>query len=259
MIKSIKIDLEKNKIFVETNEFSSVYEIGTPEAFNFISQAWLRCGWDNKYVYTFSWMGRPIIQLPEDIVRTQEVIYNIKPDVIIETGVAHGGSLILYASLCKAIGKGRIIGIDIEIRPHNRIAIEEHNLFDYITLVEGSSTDINIVSQVKSSLAPSDKVLIILDSNHTKEHVLAELNAYAELVSIGSYIVATDGIMKDLVSAPRSQADWDTNNPYYAAQDFLASHPEFKLEQPEWAFNESNGLSKNVTYWPGAWLQRIKT
>ena len=256
-MQSIKIDLEKNEILVEEDRGNSVYQIGTPEAFNILSQAWLRCGWDNKYVYTFSWMGRPIIQLPEDIVRTQEVIYNIKPDIIIETGVAHGGSLILYASLCKAIGKGRIIGIDIEIRPHNRTAIEEHNLFEYITLVEGSSTDINIVSQVKSSIAPSDKVLIILDSNHTREHVLAELNAYAELVSIGSYIVATDGIMKDLVSAPRSQTDWGTNNPYQAAQDFLVSHPDFKLQQPEWAFNESNGLSENVTYWPGAWLQRI--
>jgi cephalosporin hydroxylase len=256
-MQSIKIDLENNEVVVAEDRVNSVYKIGTPEAFKVLSQAWLRCGWDNKYVYTFSWMGRPIIQLPEDIVRTQEVIYNIKPDVIIETGIAHGGSLILYASLCKAMERGRIIGIDIEIRPHNRAAIEEHNLFEYITLVEGSSVDIGIVSQVKSLIKPTDKVLIILDSNHSREHVLAELNAYAELVSPGSYIVATDGIMKDLVSAPRSQSDWDTNNPYHAAQEFLATHPEFKLEQPEWAFNESNGLSENVTYWPGAWLQRI--
>ncbi|WP_310485011.1 CmcI family methyltransferase [Chamaesiphon sp. VAR_48_metabat_403] len=257
-MQSIKIDLENNEVVVEEDRVNSVYKIGTPEAFNILSQAWLRCGWDNKYVYTFSWMGRPIIQLPEDIVRTQEVIYKIEPDVIIETGIAHGGSLILYASLCKAMGRGKIIGIDIEIRSHNRAAIEEHNLFEYITLVEGSSVDTNIVSHVKSLIKPTDKVLIILDSNHSREHVLAELNAYAELVSLGSYIVATDGIMKDLVSAPRSQADWDTNNPYHAAQDFLGTHPEFKLEQPEWAFNESNGLSENVTYWPGAWLQRIK-
>ncbi|WP_309738615.1 CmcI family methyltransferase [Chamaesiphon sp. OTE_20_metabat_361] len=256
-MKSVKIDLENNEVIVEENQSNSVYKIGTPEAFNIISQTWLRCGWDNKYVYTFSWMGRPIIQLPEDIVRTQEVIYKIEPDVIIETGIAHGGSLILYASLCKAIGRGKIIGIDIEIRPHNRVAIEEHNLFEYITLVEGSSVNTDIVSQVKSLIKPTDKVLIILDSNHSREHVLAELNAYAELVSLGSYIVATDGIMKDLVSAPRSQADWGTNNPYHAAQEFLATHPEFRLEQPKWEFNESNGLSENVTYWPGAWLQRI--
>jgi cephalosporin hydroxylase len=257
-MKSIKIDLENNEIVVEDNQSNSVYQIGTPQAFNILSQVWLRCGWDNKYVYTFSWMGRPIIQLPEDIIRTQEVIYNIKPDVIIETGIAHGGSLILYASLCKAIGKGRIIGIDIEIRPHNRVEIEKHDLFEYITLIEGSSVDIDVVSQVKALTKPNDKILVILDSNHTRQHVLAELNAYAELVSVGSYIVATDGIMKDLVSAPRSQSDWDTNNPYQAAQDFLVFHPEFKLQQPEWAFNESKGLSENVTYWPGAWLQRIE-
>ena len=255
-MKSIKIDLENSEVIVQQTEDTVTYKLGTPEAFACISQAWLRCGWDNKYVYTFSWLGRPIIQLPEDILRIQEVIYQVKPDVIIETGVAHGGSLILYASLCKGMGKGRVIGIDIEIRPHNRKAIEEHELFEYITLIEGSSVAPDVVSQVKSLVATEQKILVLLDSNHTKDHVLGELNAYAELVSLGSYIVATDGIMKDLVGAPRSQPDWDQNNPYVAAQEFLKEHPEFVLEQPTWLFNESNSLSGNVTYWPGAWLKR---
>jgi cephalosporin hydroxylase len=157
------------------------------------------------------------------------------------------------------MNKGRVIGIDIEIRPHNRKAIEEHELFEYITLIEGSSVAPDVVSQVKSLVTTEQKILVLLDSNHTKDHVLAELNAYADLVSLGSYIVATDGIMKDLVGAPRSQPDWDTNNPYVAAQEFVALHPEFVLEQPQWLFNESNGLTENITYWPGAWLRRIST
>src|SRR5690606_24886939 len=153
------------------------------------------CGWDTKYVYSFSWLGRPIIQLPEDMMRIQEVIYSLKPDVIIETGVAHGGSLIFYASLCKAFGKGRVIGIDIEIRPHNRLAIENHELKEYIILLEGSSTDDKIVSQVERMINSGETVLILLDSNHTKQHVLEELRKYSPLVSVNSYIVACDGIM----------------------------------------------------------------
>ena len=123
----ISIDLEKGLVKID-GERSAVYRLGTPEAFALISKIWLRAGWDNKYVYSFTWMGRPIIQLPEDMVRLQEVIYEVKPDVIIETGIAHGGSLVFYASLCKAMEKGRVVGIDIEIRPHNREAIVNRGL-----------------------------------------------------------------------------------------------------------------------------------
>ena len=179
------------------------------EAFQIISEIWLKVGWNEKYVYTFSWFGRPIIQLPEDIVRIQEVIYRVKPDVIIETGIAHGGSLIFYASLCKAMGCGRVIGVDIEIRPHNRAAIEAHELASYITLLEGNSTNPEIVSSVKSRIQPGESVLVILDSNHTKAHVLHELDAYHDLVSLGSYIVATDGSMRDLHDVPRGKAGVD--------------------------------------------------
>ncbi|MEK8021805.1 MAG: CmcI family methyltransferase [Candidatus Parabeggiatoa sp.] len=254
----IEIDLKKGLIRQREDNETKTYHLGSPEAFALISQIWLRAGWYSKQVYTFSWLGRPIIQLPEDMIRIQEVIYKSKPDVIIETGVAHGGSLIFYASLCKLIGKGRVIGVDVEIRPHNRKAIEAHELFPYITLIEGSSIDTQIVNQVKSLVKTNETVLIMLDSNHTKEHVLGELNAYAELVSPASYIVVADGIMKDLVGSPRTHPDWAWNNPYEAAQAFLKNHPEFVLEQPQWPFNESNGLSENVvTYWPGAWLRRL--
>jgi len=225
------------------------------EAFDLLSQQWLKVGWDQKYVYTFSWMGRPIIQLPEDIIRTQEVIYRVKPDVIVETGVAHGGSLIFYASLMTAMGRGRVIGVDIEIRPHNRAAIEAHEMFPKITLIEGSSTAPEIVAQVKSLIQPGETVLVLLDSNHTKAHVAAELEAYHDLVTPGSYIVATDGSMRDLHDVPRGNPEWTWDHPAAAAQEFAARHREFVLEQPAWPFNES-ALTDNITHWPDAWLHR---
>jgi cephalosporin hydroxylase len=253
----ITIDMEKGFITVYEGQDVRKYSLSTPDAFSIISEIWLRSGWDNKYVYTFTWLGRPIIQLPEDMFRIQEVIYKIKPDVIIETGVAHGGSLIYYASLCKAMGTGRVIGIDVEIRPHNRKAIEEHELFEFITLIEGNSIDAHVIRNVKSLVNPQEKVFVMLDSNHSKQHVSAELNAYAGIVSIGSYIVAADGIMESLVGVPRSSPDWSWNNPKAAALEFVGQHPEFELEQPAWRFNES-ALSENITYWPCAWIRRTR-
>jgi len=226
-------------------------------AFELISEAWLKVGWNQKYPYAFSWMGRPIIQIPEDIVRTQEVLYRVKPDVIVETGVAHGGSLIFYASLCKAMGRGRVIGIDIEIRPHNRKAIEAHELAGYITLIEGSSTAPETVAKVKALVKPGERVLVLLDSNHTKQHVADELAAYQGLVSKDSYIVATDGSMKDLHDVPRGKPEWSWDHPTAAAAEFAQQHPEFVLEQPPWPFNEST-LKRNITHWPGAWLRRAR-
>ena len=232
-----------------------VLGLAESEAFELISRAWLRAGWDTKYVYGFSWLGRPVIQLPEDMIRIQEVIYDIKPDVIVETGVAHGGSLIFYASLCTAIGKGRVIGIDIEIRPHNRASIEEHRLSPLISLVEGSSIDTDIVQSVKDQIGSAETVLVLLDSNHLKDHVLAELEAYSSLVSPGSYIVACDGIMQQVVGAPRTAEDWTWNNPISAINEFVATHPEFECVEPAWPFNEGK-IIERVTYWPKAFLRK---
>lgn len=252
----IIIDDVENTLIVETSANKKNVSLYSKEAFEIISHQWLKMGWNEKYIYTFSWMGRPVIQLPEDMIRIQEVIYRIKPDVIIETGVAHGGSLIYYASLCKAMEKGRIIGIDIEIRPHNRTAIENHELASYITLIEGDSTDDAIVNQVKALVNPNETVLVILDSNHVKQHVLKELNAYSPLVTKGSYIVATDGSMKYLHDVPRGDPEWIWDNPTEAALEFVGDTPEFVIEQPKWAFNESE-LTENITHWPGAYLKRM--
>lgn len=249
------IDTSAKTLVQEIGEGKRVFDLYSRDAFELISLQWVRIGWNQKYQYTFSWMGRPIIQLPEDMIRIQEVIYQLHPDVIVETGVAHGGSLVFYASLCKTMGKGRVIGIDIEIRKHNRMAIESHELFSYITLVQGSSIDPQIIAKVESLVKPDEKILVVLDSNHTKEHVLAELNAYSKLISGGSYIVATDGIMKDLVGVPRSKPDWAWNNPKAAAEEFVLHNPDFVIEEPIFPFNEGN-VSQRVTYWPSAFIRR---
>ncbi len=252
----ITIDTELKRLVQETADGCIEMELYSKEAFEILSHQWLKVGWNEKYPYTFTWMGRPIIQLPEDMIRIQEVIYKVRPDVIIETGVAHGGSLIYYASLCKAMETGRIIGIDIDIRAHNRRAIENHELSSFITLIQGDSLSPPVVRQVGSLLRDGEAVLVILDSNHAKQHVLDELELYHGFVTQGSYIVATDGSMKDLYDVPRGKAEWVWDHPAAAALEFVSKHNEFVLEQPPWPFNEST-LSHNITHWPSAWLRRV--
>lgn len=251
----ITVDTTAATVHVEDEAGTRDLPLASAEAFEAVSRAWLRAGWDTKHVYTFSWLGRPVIQLPEDLMRIQDLIVATKPDVIIETGVAHGGSLVFYACICKALGRGRVIGVDIEIRPHNREAIQSHPLAPFITLVEGSSVDPEIVKRVHAMVRPTDRVLVILDSCHTASHVLAELQSYSGLVTPGSYLIAMDGIMKEVVGAPRTQPDWDVNNPCTAVMRFSKEHPEFSLVNPQFSFNESL-LTKPVTYAPSGILQR---
>lgn len=250
------IDEEANVVIVRDGGTEVRYPLSSAEGFDAASRAWIRSGWDTKYVYSFAWMGRPIIQLPEDMVRLQEVIWELKPDVLIETGVAHGGSLIFYASLFEAMGNGRVIGIDIEIRKHNREAIEAHPMFKRIDLLEGSSTAPDIVDQVRAMVRPSEKVLVVLDSNHSRDHVLGELRAYGPMVNVGGYIVATDGVMEQVKGAPRTGDDWDWNHPKAAAHAFVAEDPRFVIEEPSFPFNEGV-VTKRVTYWPDAFIRRI--
>ncbi len=251
----LTIDTDRRTLTVEQQAATHEYPLDSPEAFRFISDQWLTVGWTQKYTYGFTWLGRPIIQLPEDLIRIQELIYRVQPDVILETGVAHGGSLIFYASLCKALDRGRVIGIDIEIRPHNRRAITEHPLAQYITLIEGSSIDPAIVTEAYRQIRPGERVLVILDSCHTKAHVQAELEAYSPLVGPGSYIVATDGIMAAVAGRPGSKPGWEWDNPAEAAREFAAAHPQFRIEEPGFLFNEGK-IQQYVTHWPSAYLRR---
>lgn len=253
----VSIDLASGRVTHTADGRQESHEIGTAAGFDLVSRAWLRAGWDAKYVYGFTWAGRPIIQLPEDMIRIQELVYSVRPDMIIETGIAHGGSLIFYAGLLKQMGGGRVVGVDIEIRPHNRRAIEEHELFDAITLIEGSSTDPQIIGRVAGEAARAKRAMVILDSNHTRDHVLAELRGYAPLVTIGSFVVVADGIMRDVAGAPRTTAEWATDNPQSAIDQFLAETPAFVLEEPAFPFNEG-AVRKRVTYWPRCYLRRLE-
>lgn len=252
----ITIDTDAHTVNVAGPEGTRSLDYYGKETFDLLSDIWMKLSWNQRYSYTFTWMGRPIVQHPEDMVRLAEVIYDVKPDVIVETGIAHGGSLIYYASLLKAMGKGRVVGVDIEIRPHNRKAMEDHELKPLITMIEGSSIDKDIVAKVKAEIKPGEKVLLILDSNHSKAHVAAELEAYHDIVSVGSYIVSTDGIMRDVYDTPLGKAEWKTDNPCAANEEFLQKHPGFVLEQPAWKFNESK-LDTVITGWPDCYLKRI--
>ena len=252
----LTIDETNNRVIVQRPDGTQhEHALDTAEAFEAVSAAWLRCGWDVKYVYGFTWMGRPMIQLPEDMVRIQELIWRVRPDVVVETGVAHGGSLVFYASLFAAMGQGRVVGVDIDIRRHNRSAIETHRLAKRITLVEGSSADRDTIAAVSASIRDDESVLVILDSNHSQAHVAAELEAYAPLVTPGSYMVACDGIMAQVAGAPRTTPDWAWNNPLTAMDGFLSRHAEFTQEEPPFPFNEGKVRSR-VTYWPRCFLRR---
>jgi cephalosporin hydroxylase len=186
-----------------------------------------------KYSYNFSWMGRPIIQYPQDIIAMQEIIWNVKPDLIIETGIAHGGSLIFYASMLELLGgEGKVLGIDIDIREHNRREIEKHPMFKRIQMIEGSSTDDAVVDRVNTFAKGKKKVLVCLDSLHTNDHVLRELEVYSPLVRLGSYCVVFDTIVEDLPVEYSADRPWGKgNNPKTAVWNFLEGNDRFEIDK----------------------------
>lgn len=252
----LTIDTTAQTLNVENNGKTENLPLYSDRSFELLSDQWSKVGWNQKYTYTFTWLGIPMVQLPEDVMRLQEVIWTVKPDVIIECGVAHGGGVIFYASLLKAMGKGRVIGVEVEFRGNHKEQIEHHTLGSLITLVVGSSTDPVIVKKVKDMIKPGEKVLVILDSNHSKAHVAGELDAYYDVVTKDSYIVATDGCMEYLTDVPRGKPEWNHDNPAEAAREFAAKHPEFVFDPPKPIFNEST-LQKPITHWPDAWLKRV--
>jgi cephalosporin hydroxylase len=197
-----------------------------------LSRIWLRLALEKRYPYNFTWLGRPIIQFPADILAIQELIWRTKPDVIVETGIAHGGSLIFSSSMLSLLpGEGRVIGIEIDIRKHNREEIEKHPMAKRITLLEGSSTSDSIISDVKRLVGQSERVLVILDSNHTHEHVLLELRLYSPLVRSGSYLVVLDTIIEDLPADAYPDRPWKKGaNPKTAVWEFLKENDRFRID-----------------------------
>jgi cephalosporin hydroxylase len=233
-----------------------------------LSRIWLRDTLKHCYTYNFSWQGRPIIQYPQDMVAMQELIWSIKPDLIIETGIAHGGSLIFSASMLAQLdmsdaiqagtsfnpkeSRRKVLGIDIDIRSHNREAIEAHPMASRIQMVQGSSIAPEIIEQVKEVAARYNRILVCLDSNHTHEHVLVELEAYAPLASVGSYCVVFDTIIEDLPADMFPDRPWGLgNNPKTAVWEYLKTHPDFEIDK---------GIQHKllITVSPDGYLKRVR-
>ncbi len=198
------------------------------EGLELIAGLWVKLSAEFRLMYEHTWLGVPIIQVPTDIVVLQELIWKLRPDFIVECGLAHGGSAILYASICELAGKGRVIGVDVEVRQHNRVALRSHPLAHRIEIVEGSSIDPATAAAVRSAVRGASTVLVVLDSNHSASHVRRELELYHEMVTPASYLVAMDGAQADVWDVPRGKAEWRTDNPLVAIRDFLGRHPEFR-------------------------------
>lgn len=218
---------------------------------------WMNLANAGKYSYHFEWLGRPIIQYPQDMVAMQQIIWSVQPDLIIETGIAHGGSLILSASLlelnaaCGGPANAKVVGIDIDIRAHNRTAIEAHPMSRRIEMIQGSSIDPAVIEQVRAHAADKESVLVFLDSNHTHDHALAELQAYAPLVTSGSYCVVFDTVIEDMPADMFPNRPWGPgNNPKTAVRQWLPDHPEFVIDKALEA-------SLLITVAPDGFLKRI--
>jgi cephalosporin hydroxylase len=234
-----------------------------------LSLQWLELAFRRRYMYNFTSLGRPIIQLPTDMVALQEIIWEVRPDLIVETGIAHGGSLIQSAALlalldyCDAAERGivvdpatpgrRVLAIDIDIRNHNRAAIEAHPLAKHISMIEGSSIEPEVIRQVRDAVAGKSRVLVCLDSNHTHDHVLAELEAYAPMASVGSYCIVFDTVVEDMPADLFPDRPWAPgNSPGTAVAEFLMHHPEFEIDR---AFEQK----LLITAAPGGYLKRVRS
>ena len=215
---------------------STTVDLYSRDGLDMLSNLWVKAAAEHRLMYEVAWLGRPVIQFPTDIVVMQELLWGLKPDVVIETGVAHGGSLILSASILELIGKGTVVGVDIEIRAHNRSAIEAHPMSKRIKLIEGSSTADETFAKVKEAVAGAKTVAVFLDSNHTEAHVLKELEMYAELVTPGSYIVAHDGAQAWVWDIPHGKPEWKEDHPIGAIDKFLASSSSFTVDETRTRF-----------------------
>lgn len=237
----------------EEEKIDNIRKLGSKDYLREISMEWIAEVSRYKYSYNFTWLGRPIIQFPQDIIAIQEIIWRVNPDLIIETGIAHGGSLIFSASMLELLGgSGSVLGVDIEIRPHNRVEIEKHPMSKRIMMLEGSSIDEGIVAEVKKFAAGKKSVLVILDSNHTHEHVLEELRVYSTLVTQGSYLIVLDTVIEDMPADFFPDRAWGKgSNPKTAVREFLQTTDRFEIDKEM----EAKLL---ITVAPGGYLKCIK-
>lgn len=209
---------------------STPLDIYSDAGFRTLTQLWVKAGWQRKLSYEPTWLGTPIIQLPEDILMMQELLYKVRPGVVVETGVAHGGSAIFYASILELLGHGRVVAVEVEIRKYNRLAILSHPQSDRIALIEGDSTAAETFQIVSACIRAGERVVVALDSNHEREHVLRELEMYSSLVSPGGYIVVFDTVMDLVADTASGRSDWGETGAGAAVRCFLGSHPEFQVD-----------------------------
>jgi len=236
---------QRNREFIE--------RMGADEQLRALTLQWFTANSQYEYSYHFKWLGRPIIQFPQDIIALQEIIWEVRPRLIIETGIAHGGSLIFSASMLQLIGgEGRVIGVDIDIREHNRIEIERHPLAPRIPVIEGSSIDEDVSRRVANEAKENGPVLVILDSNHTHDHVLRELEIYSPLVTRGSYLVVFDTVIQELPADFFPNRPWGPDsNPRTAVSEFLKTNDRFEVDRQLEA-------KLQITVAPGGYLRCTK-
>jgi cephalosporin hydroxylase len=236
------------KLTLCTNGTSVEVDLYSQRGLELVAGLWLKLSAEHKLMYQHSWLGIPIIQLPGDIVAMQELIWRLRPDFIIECGLAHGGAAVLYASILELIGKGTVIGVDVEVRPYNRVAIENHPLAHRIRIVEASSVSNATAGQLEAVVRGAAGVLVVLDSNHSREHVQRELELYHRLVTPGSYLVVMDGAQAHVWDTSRGKPEWRDDNPLVAIDGFLDAHPEF--------YDDAHWTRAHVTSSPRGFLRR---
>lgn len=241
----------KSKLILKNSSEQFEVNLYSKEGLEMLSNLWLKVAVEYKLNYELSWMGRPIIQFGSDMIMLQELIWEIKPDIFIEAGIAHGGSLIYTASLFELMAtNGQVIGIDVEIRPHNKIAIEQHPMFKRITMIEGSSVDSKTVESLKNFIKKDKSIAVMLDSNHSKEHVLKELEIYSKIVTIGSYLIVQDGAQEWVSDIPRGKPEWKEDNPLVAIEEFLKNNDNYIIDEKY--------TRLGITQSPSGYLKRIK-
>jgi cephalosporin hydroxylase len=249
MIKNYITETDSSIILKNENGQEEV-KLYTKEGFEMLSNLWIKVAAEFKVNYELTWLGRPIIQFGSDMIMLQELIWEVKPDIFIETGIAHGGSLIYTASLFEMIGNGRVIGIDIDIREHNKVAILAHPMFKRISMIEGSSIADSTILALEKQLESGKKIMVMLDSNHSREHVLNEINLYSKYIPVGSYLIVQDGAQKWVADIPRGKAEWIDDNPLCAIDDFMKTNNDFVVDE---TYNRLG-----ITQSPKGFLKRIK-
>lgn len=230
----------------------NVERIGADDAFQRLSRDWTVRSSELRYSYNFKWMGLPIIQLPQDILAMQELIWTVQPDVIVETGVARGGSAVFYASMLELIGKGKVVSVEFDLRDPNRRALDAHPMRHRLEILDGDAVSDAVVDRVRSFIGPQDTVLVCLDSNHTHAHVLRELQLYAPLVSVGSYLVVFDTVVEILPEPEKKTRPWGPgDNPWTAVQEFLQQDDRFRIL-------EEVDHKLSISYAHNGYLQRVR-